>query len=37
MLASRLKGGRYVRVGVGVVHEDAWVDAKPEGVFVELI
>ncbi|KAF2032733.1 hypothetical protein EK21DRAFT_98838 [Setomelanomma holmii] len=34
---SHLDAYEAIRVGVGVVHEDAWVAAKPETDFVKLI
>jgi hypothetical protein len=37
MLISRLDDFRALRVGVGVVHKDAWVAAKPETTFVKLV
>ncbi|KAF2746013.1 HET-domain-containing protein [Sporormia fimetaria CBS 119925] len=37
MMISKLESGLVVRVGVGIIHEDAWVAAKPEGVFLKII
>lgn len=37
MMVTRLKGGAAFRVSVGVVHEDAWVEAQPRGSFVRLV
>jgi len=37
MLISRLEGYKALRVGVGIVHEDAWINADPRAAFVELL
>lgn len=37
MFIARKRGGRAERVGVGVIHEDAWIAAGPESAFVRLI
>jgi hypothetical protein len=37
MLITRIAGGMALRLGVGVIHEDAWVNANPAGTFVRLI
>jgi hypothetical protein len=37
MLISRRDEFRAFRVGVGIVHKDAWVAAKPETTFVKLV
>jgi hypothetical protein len=37
MLISRRDDFTALRVGVGVVHKDAWIAAKPETTFIKLI
>ncbi|PVI00628.1 hypothetical protein DM02DRAFT_562728 [Periconia macrospinosa] len=37
MLISRLEGYKAIRVGVGIVHEDAWINSDPGTAFVELL
>jgi hypothetical protein len=37
MLISRLGEYKALRVGVGIIHEDAWINAKPGITFVKLV
>ncbi|KAF2281102.1 HET-domain-containing protein [Westerdykella ornata] len=37
MLVRRLRSGVAFRVGVGMVHEEAWIEAGPRGSFVRLV
>jgi hypothetical protein len=37
MLVSKVDEFSAIRIGVGVVHKDAWVAAKPETTFVKLL
>ncbi|KAH8714067.1 heterokaryon incompatibility protein-domain-containing protein [Phaeosphaeriaceae sp. PMI808] len=37
MLISRLDDYTALRVGVGIVHKDAWIAAEPETTFVKLV
>jgi hypothetical protein len=37
MLVSKVDEFSAIRIGVGVVHKDAWVAAKPETMFVKLL
>jgi hypothetical protein len=37
MLISRTRNFEALRLGVGVVHKDAWVGAQPKPTFVKLV
>jgi hypothetical protein len=37
MLIERLADNTAMRLGVGVIHEDAWVNASPRGTFIKLV